>query len=98
VNAPGFLANVRATSAALVAAARRGPVVEVRGAGLLFGLVLEEGLKAATVRDQLLERGVLVGTSNDPRVLRLSPALTLQPSDATRLATALEAISLETVR
>jgi len=98
VNAPGFLANVRATSAALVAAARRGPVVEVRGAGLLLGLVLEEGLKAATVRDQLLERGVLVGTSNDPRVLRLSPALTLQPSDATRLATALEAISLETVR
>ena len=98
VLAPGFLDNVRATSAALVAAAKRGPVVEVRGAGLLLGLVLDEGLKAATVRDQLLERGVLVGTSNDPRVLRLSPSLTLQPSHAARLATALEGLTLETVR
>ena len=78
--------------------AKRGPVFEVRGAGLLLGLVLEEGLKAATVRDQLLERGVLVGTSNDPRVLRLSPALTLQPSQAARLATAFESLTLETVR
>jgi acetylornithine/succinyldiaminopimelate/putrescine aminotransferase len=92
--APGFLANVRAASAALVAAARRGPIVAVRGAGLLLGLVLEEGLAAATVRDLLLERGVLVGTSNDPRVLRLSPPLTLLPGHAERLAVALESLSL----
>ena len=94
VAAPGFLANVRASSAALVAAARRGPVVAVRGAGLLLGLVLEPGLPAATVRDTLLERGVLVGTSNDPRVLRLSPALTILPGHAERLALALEGLSL----
>jgi acetylornithine/succinyldiaminopimelate/putrescine aminotransferase len=96
--ASGFLANVRASSAALVAASRRGPIVAVRGAGLLLGLVLEEGLVAATVRDQLLERGVLVGTSNDPRVLRLSPPLTLSPNQAERLALAFEHLSVETSR
>lgn len=93
VAAPGFLANVRSASAALVAAAKQGPVVAIRGAGLLLGLVLEEGLVAADVRDTLLERGVLVGTSNDPRVLRLSPALTLLPGQAQRLAAALRSLS-----
>jgi len=93
IAAPGFLANVRAASAALVNAAQRGPVVAVRGAGLLLGLVLEEGLSAAAVRDALLERGVLVGTSNDPRVLRLSPPLTLLPGQAERLGRALEGLS-----
>ncbi len=90
---PGFLERVRAASAALRAAALRGPVREVRGAGLLLGLVLEPGLAAASVRDQLLERGVLVGTSNDPRVLRLSPPLVIEPGAAARLAVALESLS-----
>jgi acetylornithine/succinyldiaminopimelate/putrescine aminotransferase len=93
VAAPGFLANVQAASAALVAAAKHGPVVAVRGAGLLLGLVLEPGLAAAGVRDELLGRGVLVGTSNDPRVLRLSPPLTLLPGQAQRLAGALQSLS-----
>jgi acetylornithine aminotransferase/acetylornithine/N-succinyldiaminopimelate aminotransferase len=91
VAAPGFLAGVRTTSQALRAAALRGPVVRLRGAGLLLGLVVEQGLKAAVVRDALLAQGVLVGTSDDPQVLRLSPALTLEPCAAERLAAALEA-------
>jgi len=95
VAAPGFLANVRAASEALRAAARRGPVVALRGAGLLLGLVLREGLAAAPVRDALLAQGVLVGTSNDPRVLRLSPPLTLAPAQAERLAVALERLPAE---
>jgi acetylornithine/succinyldiaminopimelate/putrescine aminotransferase len=82
IAAPRFLANVRAASSALRAAAGRGPIASIRGAGLLLGLVLEPGLSAASARDALLERGVLVGTSNDPRVLRLSPPLTLQPEQA----------------
>lgn len=103
VNAPGFLANVRASSAALVAAVessrkKGGPIAAVRGAGLLLGLVLEEGLDGAEVRNQLLANGVLVGTSNDKRVLRLSPPLTLEPAHAVRLAAALDSFSLETVR
>jgi len=98
VTSSGFLANVRAASGALRAAAERGPVVQVRGAGLLLGLVLDEGLAAADVRDALLERGVLVGTSNDPRVLRLSPPLTLRPEQAERFALAFESLSLERTR
>ncbi|HVS11199.1 MAG TPA: aspartate aminotransferase family protein [Planctomycetota bacterium] len=92
--APGFLENVRATSAALREAALRGPVERVRGAGLLLGLVLREGLRAAVVRDALLEQAVLVGTSDDPRVLRLSPPLILEPRHAERLAAALDALEV----
>ncbi|NOT30396.1 MAG: hypothetical protein HOP15_08105 [Planctomycetes bacterium] len=94
---------MRAASAALRAAALRckaqgGPVVSVRGAGLLLGLLLDEGLSAAAARDALLVRGVLVGTSNDARVLRLSPPLTFPPGEAERLALALEGLSLEVLR
>ncbi len=46
-------------------------VVEVRGAGAWAGVVLDRPAKA--VAAGLLERGFLVGTSADPRVLRLSP-------------------------
>lgn len=98
IAAPGFLANVRAASEALRAAAQHGPVKNVRGAGLLLGLELEDGVPAASVRDALLARGVLVGTSNDPRVLRLSPPLTFQPAQAERLAHAFDSLSLQVSR
>ncbi len=91
---PGFLDNVRAASAALRTAALRGPVASLRGAGLLLGMVLKPGLKGADVRDQLLAQGVLVGTSDDPRVLRLSPPLILEPRAAERLKRALEALEV----
>jgi acetylornithine/succinyldiaminopimelate/putrescine aminotransferase len=92
---PGFLENVRATSSALRQAAMRGPIERVRGAGLLLGLVVQPEITAAKVRDQLLEQGVLVGTSDDPQVLRLSPALTLRPADVARLARALDALEVK---
>jgi acetylornithine aminotransferase/acetylornithine/N-succinyldiaminopimelate aminotransferase len=94
IASPGFQERVRATSAALSRAAMRGPVRSVRGAGLLLGLVLEEGHSAASVRDRLLDQGVLVGTSDDPRVLRLSPSLTLEPHEAQRLEAALESLTV----
>jgi acetylornithine/N-succinyldiaminopimelate aminotransferase len=90
IASPGFLENVRATSQALRKAALRGPVESVRGAGLLLGLVIRSGWDAKAVRDGLLARGVLVGTSDDPRVLRLSPPLVLQPRHAALLERALE--------
>jgi acetylornithine/succinyldiaminopimelate/putrescine aminotransferase len=101
IASPGFLANVKAASASLQAAilgaadlgagtpTKRNPVASIRGEGLLLGLVLREGESAAAVRDHWLSRGVLVGTSDDPRVLRLSPALTLEPASAARLASAI---------
>jgi acetylornithine/succinyldiaminopimelate/putrescine aminotransferase len=91
----GFLENVRATSQALRRAALRGPIESVRGAGLLLGLVLKQGLKGPAVRDQLLAEGVLVGTSDDPRVLRLSPPLVLEPAAASKLERALEALAVK---
>jgi len=100
ISEPGFLDNVKATGAALCKAALQhsasgGPIASTRGAGLLLGLVVKPELKAIAVRDALLEQGVLVGTSDDPQVLRLSPALTLTPADATRLATALDALAVK---
>ena len=77
--------RVRGASAALRAAALRGPTEKVRGAGLLLGVVLRPGFAARDVRDALLGEGVLVGTSDDPRVLRLSPPLVLEPPQADRL-------------
>ena len=84
---------MRATSQALRKAALRGPVESVRGAGLLLGLVIRAGVDAKKVRDGLLARGVLVGTSDDPRVLRLSPPLVLQPRHADLLQRALDTLT-----
>jgi acetylornithine/succinyldiaminopimelate/putrescine aminotransferase len=91
IAAPGFLERVRKTSEALTRAASRPPVRQVRGAGLLLGLVLEDGVSGAKLRDALLAHGVLVGTSDDPGVLRLAPPLTLEPSAASRFSAALDA-------
>lgn len=92
--APGFLENVRATSDALRRAASRGPVARVRGRGLLLGLELVDGVRATDVRDALLREGVLVGTTNDPRVLRLTPPLSLRPEQAELLGEALERLEV----
>jgi acetylornithine/N-succinyldiaminopimelate aminotransferase len=53
-------------------------VTHVRGLGFLLGLEFE--VKAAPIHEGLLERNVITGTSSDPRVLRLLPALCLRPS------------------
>ena len=89
-----LLENVKAASAALFDAATCGPVARVRGRGLLLGLELEAGLKTATVRDALLDSGVLVGTSADPSVLRLLPPLTLRPESASKLRAAFGSVEM----
>lgn len=91
----GFLGNVRAAGEAFTRAALVGPVKRVRGAGLLLGLELEDGFDAKKVRDALLAHGVLVGTCDDPKVLRLCPALTIAPARAERLRIALESVARE---
>lgn len=55
-------------------------VAEVRGRGLLLGLVLDRPAKG--VRDALLARRILVSTApGDANVIRLMPPLTLAPDD-----------------
>ncbi|HEX5047651.1 MAG TPA: aminotransferase class III-fold pyridoxal phosphate-dependent enzyme [Gammaproteobacteria bacterium] len=83
-----LLANVRETHAAIRAKCVVGPVVGVQGKGFLAGLRTKP--KAAAVRDALLERNILTGTSADPHVLRLLPPLIIGPEHVRKLAAALE--------
>ena len=72
-NMKGVLADNGASLADI--ARRRAPripgVLAFRGAGCLLGLVLDRPAKP--VANRLIDRGFLVGTSNDPDCLRLCP-------------------------
>ena len=67
-----------------------GPVVAIRGRGMLLGL--ECRTTAREVRDDLLARDILAGTSADPAWLRVMPPLTLRAPEVARLAEALRAL------
>jgi len=69
-------------------------VKAVRGKGLLLGLEMVPGVSAREVQAALLDQGILAGGSVDPRVLRLSPPLTLAPERALRLREALESLEV----
>jgi acetylornithine/succinyldiaminopimelate/putrescine aminotransferase len=75
-------------SAAIRATCIVGPVEAIQGRGFLLGL--KTRLKAAAVRDALLARDILVGTSADPHMLRLLPPLILSKEHVQRLADTLE--------
>jgi acetylornithine/N-succinyldiaminopimelate aminotransferase len=88
IDRDGLLANVREVSAAIRASCVVGPVESVQGRGFLLGLKTRP--KAAAVRDALLARNILVGTSADPHMLRLLPPLILGIGHVRQLASALE--------
>ena len=75
INRDGLLANVRKLSARIKEECITGPVTKISGQGFLLGLRCAGGAKP--VRDALLAKGILVGSSNDPDVLRLLPPLVL---------------------
>lgn len=83
-----LLANVRTVSAAIRETCVVGPVVGTQGRGFLMGLKTRP--KAAAVRDALLAKDILTGTSADPHVLRLLPPLILTVEHVQRLRAALE--------
>jgi len=87
ITTESLLDNVRELSAAIRASCQVGPVESIQGLGFLLGLKTTP--RAAAVRDALLERNILTGTSSDPHVLRLLPALTITREHIDRLATAL---------
>ena len=89
---PAFLAHVQKLSSAFENLVGIGPVTGIRGQGLLLGLELHESVTASEVRDALFEAGVLVGTSRDPHILRLSPPLNLPLSAVSELGEALARI------
>ena len=94
IKAEDLLANVRRREAEIREHCVTGPVRSVQGMGLLLGLVCDR--PAAEIRDALLQRDILTGTSADPSVLRLLPPLVLQPEHVKRLAKALGAIAPKT--
>lgn len=63
---------------------------EIRGKGLLLGLVLDRPSKPT--RDALLKKKILVGGADEPNVIRLLPPLTVGPSEIGLLRGALEEI------
>ncbi len=65
-------------------------IVEIRGKGLLLGLVLAADSKP--VRAALLEKRILVGGADDPNVIRLLPPLIVGPAEVTALRSALAEI------
>ena len=85
-NAAAMETLVRAEFAALPG------LVEIRGKGLLLGLVLDKPSKPA--RQKLLEKRILVGGADDAGVIRLMPPLTVTAEELLRLRDALkEALS-----
>jgi acetylornithine/N-succinyldiaminopimelate aminotransferase len=91
IRSEGLLANVRERERQIRAECLTGPVTEIRGLGLLLGLVCDR--PAADVRNYLLEHDILTGTSSDPRALRILAPLTLEARHVTRLAGALASLA-----
>jgi predicted acetylornithine/succinylornithine family transaminase len=60
-------------------------VREVRGRGLMLGVGLEDGIDAAAIGSDLLERGLIVNVP-EPGTLRLLPPLTVDPDQIERAA------------
>jgi acetylornithine/succinyldiaminopimelate/putrescine aminotransferase len=90
-----LLDRVREVSAVIRETCVIGPVTAIQGAGFLLGLKTRG--PAAAVRDRLLAKNILVGTSADPNVLRMLPPLILDSAHARLLATTLEGLSNESI-
>jgi acetylornithine/N-succinyldiaminopimelate aminotransferase len=82
-----LLDNVRALSDEIRKHAVTGPVEGIQGKGFLLGLRCRRPAK--DVQAELLERDILVGTSADPKVVRLLPPLTLEKQHVAKLVSAL---------
>ena len=91
IESDGLLANVQRVSELIRSTCRVGPVESIQGAGFLVGLRCRK--PAAAVRDELLEKNILVGTSADPSVVRLLPPLILEEEHVEALSKALEKVS-----
>ena len=84
VDDPALLRGVRELGATLrEALLALDGVREVRGRGLMLGVGLEEGIDAAAVGADLLERGLVVNVP-EPGTLRLLPPLILDAEQAER--------------
>ncbi len=65
-------------------------IVELRGLGLLIGVVFDMPIKE--IRNELLERGFIVGSSADPQVMRVMPPLIVKEEEVDLLTSNLREI------
>ncbi len=65
-------------------------VLEVRGEGLLIGIKTRKA--ASDLVKEFLSRGILIGSSLDPEVIRLLPPLTVSENDLERFAETLKEV------
>ena len=86
----GLLARVRRLAARLAREAVVGPVEAAQGRGFLLGLRCSR--PSREVRNALLDRGIFVGISSDPAVVRLMPPLVLEDGHVDRLVAELARI------
>lgn len=85
-----LMPRVRTLSRLIRETCQVGPVTGVQGEGFLLGLRTTR--PARQVVDELLEKGILTGTSGDPNVVRLLPPLVLEEGHVATLAQALSEI------
>jgi acetylornithine/N-succinyldiaminopimelate aminotransferase len=90
IESDGLLARVRKLSQLIRDTCRVGPVDAIQGEGFLLGL--RTSRPAREIVDELLAKGILAGTSGDPRIVRLLPPLVLEESHVAALARALAEI------
>ncbi|HEY5102104.1 MAG TPA: aminotransferase class III-fold pyridoxal phosphate-dependent enzyme [Steroidobacteraceae bacterium] len=91
IESENLLARVRRVGAYIRATCMVGPVLAHQGAGFLTGLRVNRPAKE--IHAQLLERGILTGTSADPQIIRLLPPYILEEEHVDILRAALIAIN-----
>ncbi|HWM94604.1 MAG TPA: aminotransferase class III-fold pyridoxal phosphate-dependent enzyme [Thermoanaerobaculia bacterium] len=90
VEEEGLLRRARELSGRILATCVTGPVTMIQGKGLLLGLRTTRPAKE--IQAELIDRGILTGTSGDPHIVRLLPPLVLQDAHVDALAAALAEI------
>lgn len=96
IETDNVLDNVRAMSALIRETCTHGPITAIHGTGLLLGLKTD--VDAAVVRNALLERDILVGTSADSHIIRLLPPLILDEDHVARLSSTLKELNDESLQ
>jgi acetylornithine/succinyldiaminopimelate/putrescine aminotransferase len=86
----GLLQRVRDLSQRILATCMTGPVTAIQGKGFLLGLRTTRPAKQ--IQAELIEHGILTGTSADPHIVRLLPPLVLEASHVDAMAAALAEI------
>lgn len=90
------LERVRRVSKRILETCRVGPVEAIQGLGLLLGLKCTRPAKE--VLAELRARGILAGSSHDPKVVRLLPPLVVEEEHVAQLAAALASLPRQAAR